>query len=199
MRSVSPFAAGSPAYALGEEVQRKFIEWRRSKPLGIRRIPDELWNAATRLAAATTANRVSRLLGLDYSQLKRRVTLICGPKCPALPGHLKGKSSRLRASPPPTDSQEMESPERTTPSIGKRPLPGIHPSNIGAGSFHHPVSTFAVTASYIPRDGFIEATAVAVAPCAGPPLLAEITSPKGTLLRLFSTETIPIIQAFLQS
>jgi len=198
MRSISPFAVGSPAYALGQEVQRKFIEWRRSKPLGIPRIPDELWNAATELAAATTVNRVSRLLGLDYSQLKRRVILICGPKCQALPGRFQGMTSTLQSSLPPADSQEMKNHEEATSSKGKPPSPFNRPSNRRTGSLH-PVSTFAVTASYLPQDGFIEATAVSGPPRADPPLLAEICSPAGNLLRLFSPETTSIVRAFLQS
>lgn len=194
MRSISPFAVGSPAYALGQEVQLKFIEWRGSKPLGIPRIPDELWNAATKLAAATTVNRVSRLLGLDYSQLKRRVILICGPQCQALPGRFQGMTSTLQSSLAPADSHH----EEATSSKGKPPLPFNHPSNRRIGSLH-PVSTFAVTASHLPQDGFIEATAVSGPPRDGPPLLAEIISPAGNLLRLFSPETTSIVRAFLQS
>jgi len=63
MRSIRGFSPDSPAYALSQEVQRVFIEWRHATPRGFRRIPEKLWNSATKLAAATTVFQVSRFWG----------------------------------------------------------------------------------------------------------------------------------------
>lgn len=55
-----------------EEIQEQFIAWRSSRS---RResIPDGLWEAAVRLAEDYSIGRISRVLRLSHSDLKRRV------------------------------------------------------------------------------------------------------------------------------
>ncbi len=55
-----------------EELQRRFDAWRSTGRKG-RRIPEELWASATRLAREFGINRVARTLGLDYVSVKRRL------------------------------------------------------------------------------------------------------------------------------
>ncbi|MCP5084020.1 MAG: hypothetical protein GY948_20215 [Alphaproteobacteria bacterium] len=67
-----------------EEVQRQFDAWRRAGRPG-RRIPEELWNSATKLAREMGVNPVVEALHLDYMRLKRRVTGQVVSKPKALP------------------------------------------------------------------------------------------------------------------
>ena len=64
---------------------RRFAEWRRKRTT--RRIPEELWSVAARLGAAHGVSRTSRVLGVYYPDLKKRVAAA-------------GKSSRERSTPP---------------------------------------------------------------------------------------------------
>ncbi len=54
-----------------ECVRVQLDQWRGQRRPG-QRIPEELWNAAALAARRHGLNHVSRTLGLDYSQLKRR-------------------------------------------------------------------------------------------------------------------------------
>ena len=55
-----------------EEIQEQFIAWRSSRS---RRepIPDALWESAVSLAEDYSIGRISRVLSLSHSDLKRRV------------------------------------------------------------------------------------------------------------------------------
>ena len=53
-------------------VRREFARWRRRRALGAR-IPETLWSAAVALVAEHGLSHTSRVLGLDYYALKKRV------------------------------------------------------------------------------------------------------------------------------
>lgn len=56
-----------------EEVQRQFDDWRRRK--GRRdRIPEALWKAAVSLSAYHSTHQISKLLHLNHTALRDRVT-----------------------------------------------------------------------------------------------------------------------------
>jgi len=55
-----------------EEVSHRFETWRRGKKLGSR-IPKCLWQAAVEICAEHRVFQVSKALGLNYNDLKRRV------------------------------------------------------------------------------------------------------------------------------
>ena len=55
-----------------EQVQSRFQQWRERRQ-GKAPIPDELWEAAARLARRDGVNRTATALGLDGSKLKRRM------------------------------------------------------------------------------------------------------------------------------
>jgi hypothetical protein len=55
-----------------EEVRRRFETWRRKRKHGSR-IPNCLWKAAVEVCAAHRVWQVSKVLGLSYNDLKRRV------------------------------------------------------------------------------------------------------------------------------
>jgi len=54
------------------DLQQQFTAWRESGRVG-KRIPEELWDAATDMARQVGVNRVSKAAALDYSKLKRRL------------------------------------------------------------------------------------------------------------------------------
>lgn len=60
----------------------KFSEWRDRRKLGTR-IPDALWDLATRLASTHGVVRTSKVLGLDYNALKRRSVAVTQESGPA--------------------------------------------------------------------------------------------------------------------
>jgi hypothetical protein len=55
-----------------EEVSKRFETWRRGKKRGSR-IPNCLWKAAVEVCAEHRVWQVSKVLGLSYNDLKRRV------------------------------------------------------------------------------------------------------------------------------
>lgn len=55
-----------------KQLQERFTGWREAEHRG-RRIPAELWEAATELAREVGVNPVCKSIGLDYKRLKRRV------------------------------------------------------------------------------------------------------------------------------
>ena len=61
-----------PVAPVLEETRRRFDTWRSTGRKG-RRIPEDLWQAATLAAGELGVNPVSRAIGLDYMRLKRRV------------------------------------------------------------------------------------------------------------------------------
>jgi len=56
-----------------EEVRTRFETWRKGKKRGSR-IPKSLWAAAVEVCTEHTVNPVSRALGLNYTELKGRVS-----------------------------------------------------------------------------------------------------------------------------
>lgn len=50
----------------------RFARWRRTRRVGMR-IPEPLWQLASRLAADFGVSRTATLLGLDYYALRRRM------------------------------------------------------------------------------------------------------------------------------
>jgi hypothetical protein len=54
------------------EVRSRFETWRRGKKRGSR-IPKDLWAAAVKVCTGQSINQVSRALGLNHTELKRRV------------------------------------------------------------------------------------------------------------------------------
>lgn len=54
------------------DVQYRFSEWRKNKKHR-ERIPENLWVAAVMLSQDNTLHKISRTLGLSYTDLKKRV------------------------------------------------------------------------------------------------------------------------------
>ncbi len=54
------------------KLRERFVSWRSGKPHARAPIPQQLWDAAVRATRAHSVAHVSRVLGLDYSALKRR-------------------------------------------------------------------------------------------------------------------------------
>lgn len=198
MSSPSPFGPDSPAYARAVEVQRKFESWRRETPRGVRRISKELWDSAARLAVITSVCQVSKFLSLDFHQLKKCVFEKYGANCPALPRQYKrnasceSKAGRSQdhvrvtpATPLPSDCPPDVQLTRTTVQSSFSPTLPPPPLREPTDGFGH--------------DGFVDVPLqFPVQGMLVPPILAELRSPTGCMLRLFSCDTGPIIQAFLQ-
>lgn len=55
-----------------KEVHSRFESWRKGKKRGSR-IPKRLWSAAVEVCTVHSVNQVSRALGLNHTELKRRV------------------------------------------------------------------------------------------------------------------------------
>ena len=68
MRSRKQAAVPASLTRLGQ----RFGVWRKTRAPGTR-IPDSLWNSATKLAAKYGVNPTARALNLDYYSLKKRV------------------------------------------------------------------------------------------------------------------------------
>jgi uncharacterized protein len=56
-----------------EEIREQFIAWRSRRRSSREPIPDALWEAAVRLAEEYSIGRISKVLSLGHSDLKRRV------------------------------------------------------------------------------------------------------------------------------
>jgi hypothetical protein len=54
------------------EVQSRFADWRKNKKHRSR-IPENLWTAAVMLSQEHSLHKISRALGLSYTDLKKRV------------------------------------------------------------------------------------------------------------------------------
>ena len=193
MTAHSSFPSGSSSEILALQVQRQFKLWRDSRSPGVRRIPEELWVAATELAAKTTVHQVARWLSLGYSQLKNRVVEICGANCSALPGRPRvNKDVEIS----PLAVSYCEQAKTVAESAAKA-------STVSkATTTSHPSSRLSLprekTHAFL-VEGFLEAKDPVLHPCVSPLLLAEIQSPSGNLLRIFSNATESIIAAFLHS
>ena len=55
-----------------QNLRQRFVDWRDAGRSG-KRIPEELWQAATDMARQVGVNRAAKAAGLDYSKLKRRL------------------------------------------------------------------------------------------------------------------------------
>ena len=55
------------------ETAAALTRWRNTRPLGAR-IPEALWSRAVELASAHGVAKVAKVLRLDYTRLKRRLT-----------------------------------------------------------------------------------------------------------------------------
>jgi len=70
-----------------QNLRQQFVDWRDAGRSG-KRIPEELWQAATDMARQVGVNRAAKAAGLDYSKLKR---LLNGGVTPATkPGPVTG-------------------------------------------------------------------------------------------------------------
>ncbi|MFC1848577.1 hypothetical protein ACFL27_00070 [candidate division CSSED10-310 bacterium] len=63
------------------EVAQDFETWRKSKPHSKSRIPEKLWEAAVALTATYPVSKVSQILKLNHTELKRRVEQKAVPPC----------------------------------------------------------------------------------------------------------------------
>ncbi len=84
-----------PVAPVLEKVQRRFAAWRGAGRKG-RRIPEELWKAATVAAGELGVSCVSQAIGLDYTTLKHRLD--------------EGDAPRLTTSPTATEPTFVELP-----------------------------------------------------------------------------------------
>ena len=75
MRSRKQAAVPASLTRLGQ----RFGVWRKTRAPGAR-IPDSLWNSATKLAAKYGVNPTARVLNLDYYSLKKRMHAATGPE-----------------------------------------------------------------------------------------------------------------------
>ena len=65
-----------------DTAKRSFREWRENRATRKQRIPDELWNLAVKAGSRHGVNKTARILGLNYSALKRRMKMgsrTCSP------------------------------------------------------------------------------------------------------------------------
>jgi hypothetical protein len=56
-----------------ESVKYQFEEWRKTRKNRRERIPETLWSAAVGLRNQYSVNQISRALGLNYNDLKKRI------------------------------------------------------------------------------------------------------------------------------
>lgn len=206
MPSPVPFPLGSSAHALAQEVHQQFQTWRKQTPKHCRRLKGDLWAAAVRLAHASTVYQTVRFLGLDYSQLKQRVLDAYGPECPALNGRRRregGSGSETAQSKPGSQISPGENRDFRTSAPGK--LSGCLPAFSGSVESLKRPHGVQVSSEILaslrpvtgPDGGFLEVPFPIEARGLGPPLLADVRSPSGWILRLYSPETGGIVQAFL--
>lgn len=168
----------SPTSSLEKETLAAFSAWRLSGPLGFRRMSESLWGAAVRLAVATSVYKAARLLRLDFSQLKKRML---------------ASSEETRSGSP--AGENNPSAKRSPVVRKKNPSRNPnHPSARQSSSNHSPDLPIPSVSSH----GFMEVSALGGI-ATGPQPLAEIRSPAGYTLRLFSVEANRIIEAFMQS
>jgi hypothetical protein len=205
------FSSDPSLQAFAQKVKDKFTAWRRSTSPGVRRIPDELWNNATELAGKSTVHRVSRFLGLDYVHLKNRVIAAFGQNCAALPGRFGNSSKSVDSSPLSRAAASVSS--KVSPPECCHQSSAIPPAQIfpiGMSGSVEPLQEKVVEtdSSMSSRsqngsrsrltDGFLEACSGIPQMWVAPPLLAEIQSLGGEILRLYSPDTDRIVRAFLQ-
>jgi hypothetical protein len=60
-----------------KEIQKQFEDWRNTRQKR-EPIPEALWEAAIRVTQYNPIGRVSRILRLDHSKLKKRIQARCG-------------------------------------------------------------------------------------------------------------------------
>ena len=162
-----------PASSLEQETLAAFSAWRLSAPLGLRRMSESLWSAAVRLAVATSVYQAARLLRLDFNQLKKRVLA----------------SSEENRAVSPSGGNDL--------SVGRGPV--LQKMSLSHNPSHRSAQHSPGPAiSSVSNLGFVEVSALGGI-ASGPQPLAEIRSPAGYTLRLFSVEASRMIEAFMQS
>ena len=62
------------------EVKARFADWRKNKKHR-RRIPEDLWTAAVRLSPEYSLHKISTVLSLSYTDLKKRINSDKTPTC----------------------------------------------------------------------------------------------------------------------
>ena len=168
----------SRASSLEKETLAAFSAWRQSAPIGFRRMSESLWGAAIRLAVATSVYQAARLLRLDFSQLKKRVL---------------SSSEKTKGS---SDTPGNDIPTGRSPVVRKAaPLRKSNHPPAGRSSAPHSSDHGSFSVS---NHGFVEVSALGGV-ATGPQPLAEIHSPAGYTLRLFSAEASRIVEAFMKS
>ena len=80
-----------------EELGGRFEQWRKSQ-VGRRRLPEELWAAAVAMAGQQGVYQTSRVLRLDYANLKRRMEATSGTQSSSLAKSEEGHSRLKRRS-----------------------------------------------------------------------------------------------------
>ena len=68
-----------------ENTRRRFDRWRQTRPAKSR-IPETLWDTATRMADRYGVARTARVLRLDYFRLKKRLDQNAALRSEAFPG-----------------------------------------------------------------------------------------------------------------
>jgi hypothetical protein len=138
---------------------------------------ESLWGAAVRLAVATSVYKAARLLRLDFSQLKKRML---------------ASSAETRSGSP--TGENAPSAKRSPVVRKKNPSRNPNHPSARSSSSHSPDLPIPSVSSH----GFMEVSALGGI-ATGPQPLAEICSPAGYTLRLFSFEAGHIIEAFMKS
>ena len=161
----------------------------------------------------TTVYQVSRFLSLDFNQLKMRVAAKFGDDYPALPKNYTKKTAQI-AGPFTSPISHVVTCDTKTSAVTSLERPVV--ANIVDSSEYSGMDPLTVEPSSsiaspfsgaipeednfpLPHDGFLEVP-LEFSGQALPsrPILAEIYAPRGGILRLFSSDTALIIQAFLQ-
>ena len=211
MVALSSFPKGTSAYTLANSALKKFQTWREKTVRGNRLIPEELQLIAAKLARVSSVNKVSRFLSLDYCKLKARTKALdlCFPPSHQRnsdePQNLKGQLSQqvvsTHSSCKKTDDlinfvdqgqNRPQSSENSSDSLGL-----IQESIDQSGSPHGREGHLR------PVNGLIEVLGLTGPPVKKydkvPMVLAQIQSPGGYVLQLFSEKTNSIVEAFLRS
>ena len=181
--------------------------WRQNHPLGSRRIPEELWRIAAKLSKVSSVHKVSKLLSLDFRKLKARAGLLdASDEASVL------ETSDLPANPHEALTEASSRPRHSSSTIndktpdehcGKYKILSSEPTPLtGFKQNHCSVKPSDKEKLDISGDGFIEA--LRIFDCSEKPdqtarVLAQIRSPGGYVLELYSGTTNSIIEAFVRS
>ena len=191
-----------------EKVFRDFQKWRSSTPKAKRRIPSVFWEKAVALTQHFTVSRIHNKLSLSYSELKSRVIASrqfsdsikdstdskgrVEKSETIIDGSGSGDKNKFLRSPISNNLGDDKS-DSVDKGLSVIAQEGKRSSKSLCFQGNESIDT---TDQSLENDGFIE-----LIPTFGnsqrPPPLAEIVSPDGMLLRLFSQDTGRIVRAFL--